>query len=68
MPKAPRLRKTRAQRQDWPTSVRLPLDLKRDLQEEANKRQWFLTYVIIDILKQWQAFNRKQKEHADKNI
>lgn len=65
MPKAPRPRKTRAQRPDWPTSVRLPLDLKRDLKAEADKRQWPVTYVVIDILKQWQEFSKVQKKHEN---
>lgn len=68
MPKAPRVRKTHAQRPDWPTSIRIPLDLKRDLQAEANERHWPLTFVMLEIMRQWQAFRRKQKEHADKNI
>lgn len=64
MPKAPRPRKTRAQRPDWPTSIRLPLDIKRDLKEEADRRQWPMTFLMIEILRQWQAFNKKQKQHA----
>lgn len=68
MPKTPLPRKTHPQRQDWPTSIRLPLDLKRDLKAEADKRHWPMTFLMIEILRQWQAFHKKQKQHADKNI
>lgn len=68
MPKAPRPRKTRAARPDWPTSIRLPIDLKRDLKAESDKRQWPMTFLMIEILRQWQAFSKKQNEHADKKI
>ena len=59
MPNPPRNTKARG---DWPTSIRLPLDLKKDLKEEAFAKQWPVTLVIINVLKQWQAFRNTSKK------
>jgi len=63
MPKLPR--KTKAALPDWPTSIRLPDDLKKDLYAEAVEQERHLSWVIISILRQWQAFNKTQKKHKN---
>ncbi len=45
-----------------PTSVWLPEDLRADLQAEADDKRRSRSWVIVEILRQWQAFFRKQKQ------
>lgn len=44
-----------------PTSVRLPPDLKRDIDIERAKQQHTLSGFIVQILRQWQAFLQSER-------
>lgn len=44
-----------------PTSFRLPLDLKRSLNVEADKSDRTLTSLVVSILRQWVVWKGKKK-------
>lgn len=46
----------------WPTSFRLPPDLRADLEIAAAEQRRPLTFTITEILRQWQAYWRQQKK------
>ena len=46
----------------FPTSVRLPKELKSLLQKEAVDKQRSVNWVIVEILQQWRAFMTKKKK------
>ena len=50
-----------------PTSVWLPEDLRQDLQEEADKLRRSRSWVIIEVLRQWQSFWRAKKKHKQQD-
>jgi predicted transcriptional regulator len=45
-----------------PTSIRIPADLKRDLQKEARREDRTLSMLIILVLRQWLAWKRGEKK------
>ena len=46
---------------DYPTSIRLPRELKKDLQEEAKAQRHPLSLLIVHILEQWIKWKREKK-------
>lgn len=42
-----------ARKQSTPTSIRMPDDLQKVLRVEAAERQWSVSKLIVNILKQW---------------
>lgn len=59
-------RKPSAKVLDYPTSIRMPLTLKQSLQDAAIEQRRTLSWLIVDILQQWEAFNKTQKKHKNK--
>lgn len=59
-------RKPSAKLLDYPTSIRLPLSLKESLRNAADEQRRSLSWFIIEILQQWEAFNKTQKKHKPK--
>lgn len=59
MPSPPRNRKSSGV--EFPMSIRIPADLRKDIKEEAFAKQWPMTLVIINVLKQWQSFRNTSK-------
>ena len=59
-------RKSSTKPLDFPTSVRLPASLKMALQDAAVEQRRSLSWLIVDILQQWEAFNKTQKKHKNK--
>jgi predicted transcriptional regulator len=47
---------------DYPTSIRIPPDIKRLLDKHAREQKRPRTYIILEILQQWLAFYTKQKK------
>lgn len=47
-----------------PTCVRLPADVRRDIQREADANQRTLSWTIVNILRQWLAWRNKQNEKS----
>lgn len=43
---------------DYPTSIRLPDDLKRELASAARAQGTTLSWIIVAILKQWSVFHK----------
>lgn len=49
----------------YPTSIRIPPDIKRLLDKHAIEQKRPRTYIILEILQQWLAFHtRKKKDKA----
>jgi hypothetical protein len=48
----------------FPTSVRLPEDLKRDLEAECKRDSRSMSWLIVHVLRRWQAY---QKAKGKKN-
>ena len=42
--------------------LRLPIDIRKALREEADSRGWHLSFVIVEILKSWHAFRTAEKK------
>lgn len=55
-------KKTTAKTLDFPTSVRLPGELKDALKAEADEQRRSLSWLIVEILQQWLAFSKQQKK------
>lgn len=49
-----------------PTSIWLPEDLRDDLQAEADDKRRSRSWLIVEILRQWQSFWTKQKQFKDR--
>ena len=47
---------------DFPVSFRLPADLRADLDKEAQVQKRSRSYVIVEVLRQWQAWWKKERE------
>lgn len=47
---------------DYPVSFRLPADLRDDLEREAKATNRSRSYVIVEVLRQWQAWWKKERE------
>ena len=52
----------RLSKPEHPTSIRLPRELKRELQEEAKAARHPLSLLIVHILEQWLAWRKKDKK------
>ena len=63
MPRRPRVKKSppKSNVPPYATSLWLPLDLRDDLQAEAKKQQRSRSWVMLSILKQWQAWMKAKK-------
>lgn len=46
----------------FPTSVRLPSDIKKELQAVATAQRRSLTWIIVEVLRQWVNHTRKGKK------
>ena len=50
---------------DYPTSIRIPSDLKRDLQKEAERQDrpvsWIIIQALRDSLPAWIKWKQAQK-------
>lgn len=46
----------------YPTSIRIPADLKADIERERKKAQHTQSGFIVEILRQWQAFSNAKKK------
>ena len=51
---------------DHPTSIRLPTSLKNALKDAAEEQRRSLSWLIVEILQQWESFNKTQKKHKAK--
>lgn len=47
---------------DQPTSLRVPRETLARLQKEAAKRQWSVSKLVRDIVRQWIEFVSKQEK------
>ncbi|HTQ99118.1 MAG TPA: hypothetical protein VMH83_03970 [Candidatus Acidoferrum sp.] len=46
----------------FPTSIRLPIDLKEDIDRARKQVQHTQSGFIVEILRQWQAFQKAKKK------
>ncbi len=47
-------------RSDYPTSVRLPREVKQALLKEAAERRWSFTLLVQHILEEWIKWRKRQ--------
>ena len=53
---------------EFPTSIRIPMPVKKAIDEEAAEQRRSRSWVIVEILEQWRAFREKRKKHKDKPV
>lgn len=46
----------------YPTSIRLPIDLKKDIDTAREEQRYTQSDFIVEILRQWQKFWRSERK------
>lgn len=52
--------------QDAPTSIRIPQDVMADIDREADEQRRSRSWVVVEILRQWQAWKKRDRKEEGK--